>query len=457
MERARQPLIVGVVFALVFGIAAGVLVGRTVMAPGFELPPRWYDAQDYENLALHLAEGRGFGLGWNEPAWVAPYRDEHIASGYKWIDYHDGWRPRDGGFARTTARPPALPTLIALTYRIGGREFGTIRILSALFLALAIATASGLATYLSGVGAGITTALVASVAPHYAGFARLSMTEPMSAALVMVALACCCAFIGTNRLRWIAMAGVTLGLAVLTRSAIVLSLPLVAAALYGLARWWPGRPKRHRPATALFVFLTCALLLPAPWWARNVATLEAPMPLGAQGGIGLLGAYSDEAYTRTLDLLPWTHPNHFGLFSPLTSSPAYQALPATLQERELSRFGQASALDWIRENPRKLPILALRRLQTHWVVREPADIGIRLLALFGFLSLVRRRETWVAAAFVAANSLAIMATFAVAQGRFLASIEGILFLFAGVGLWQLVRLLAGLWKPRAPTEALHSP
>jgi len=454
MPRSRQPLIVG---AAVFGVLGALLVARTVTAPGFELPPRWYDAQDYENLGYHIAGGRGFGVGWNEPEWTAPYRDERVRGGYKWIDFHRGWRPRDGGFAPTTTRPPALPHLIALTYQVVGREFGAIRVLNALFLALAVGVASGLATQLAGAGAGVATALVASIAPHYAGFARLSMTEPIAAAVLMLALAASWAAVRTGRTRWAGLAGATLGLGILTRSALVLSVPVVAATLYASLRWWRPRKTTPRPATAVLAFLVCALLVPAPWWVRNCATLEAFMPLGAQGGIGLAGAYSDEAYLRTLERKPWTHPNRWNFFEPLLRDPAYQALPQQLQERELARFGQASALEWIAENPAKLPALAWHRLGLHWSMRDARDAGIRLLAVFGALSFVRSRETWIAASFVAANSLAVMATFAVGGGRFLSSVEAILFLFAGAGLGQAWRLASHGWQERRGRPRAQSP
>ena len=69
-----------------------------------------------------------------------------------------------------------------------GRHFGAIRVINALFLALAIAIACGLATRLCGYGAAAGTAALGALAPHYHGYALLSMTEPMSAALLILAI-----------------------------------------------------------------------------------------------------------------------------------------------------------------------------------------------------------------------------------------------------------------------------
>jgi hypothetical protein len=427
----RTALKVGL---LAFLVVATVLVGRTATAPGFQLPSRWYDAQDYENLAYHIARGDGFGVGWDDPAWLAPYRDPRTRDGYKWIDYHLGWRPRVGGFSETTVRPPALPYVMALTYRIFGRDFGAIRVVNALFLALAIATATGLAALLAGRWAAAATALLGLLAPHYGGFARLSMTEPLSSALVIAAISLLCVFSRTGRLRWCALAGAAIGAAILTRSALLLSLPFVAAALYGLARWDRQAECSVRPASMVAMFLLCAVLIPTPWWARNCWTLGAFMPLGAQGGIGLPGAYSDQAHRRTLEGLPWTQPNRWNFFQAVQEQPTFQELPPVLKERELAKFGQARALAWIADNPGALPVLAWKRLQIHWTVRDIHDVATRVLALGGFLALAGRREAWIAASFVLANSLAVMATFVVSGGRFLAPIEPVLYLFAGAGV-----------------------
>ena len=43
----RRAAILGI---LVFATLSTLLVHRTASAPGFHMPPLWYDAQDYENM-----------------------------------------------------------------------------------------------------------------------------------------------------------------------------------------------------------------------------------------------------------------------------------------------------------------------------------------------------------------------------------------------------------------------
>lgn len=82
-----------------------------------------------------------------------------------------------------------------------------------------------------------------------------------------------------NGFRHVLVAGVVLGLGLLTKATVYPMAALVLAALCG--RWWSREdvPLRHLVAQ-MMVFLAAALLIVAPWWIRNAVVYGWPDLLG---------------------------------------------------------------------------------------------------------------------------------------------------------------------------------
>jgi hypothetical protein len=85
--------------------------------------------------------------------------------------------------------------------------------------------------------------------------------------------------------RWAVVAGVLLGLAVLTRTnGVIVLLPLLLAA-------WVPRRQWQDPAVLLVGFV----LVLVPWTVRNAVAFDAFAPLGTQSGFTMVGNYNDVA------------------------------------------------------------------------------------------------------------------------------------------------------------------
>jgi 4-amino-4-deoxy-L-arabinose transferase-like glycosyltransferase len=116
------------------------------------------------------------------------------------------------------------------------------------------------------------------------------LSESLFVCLELGAIACALALRRDDRLRWAAGAGVLAGLAALTRSnGAILLLPL-AAGVMGSRPWLSWRAAA--PAVAL---VAAALLVIAPWTARNAHVMHAFIPVSTQLGFALAGTYNDES------------------------------------------------------------------------------------------------------------------------------------------------------------------
>ncbi len=419
---------------LVFLVMAAVLVLKLAARGNPWGLPGANDAVDYENIGFHLAAGRGFRFDWDNPAWRALYEQRNADHRYNFIYRRQGSWP-------TTFRPPMLPLLIAGNNLLFGRQFATIRIGNALFIAGAACLAAALAMRLIGSLGAVVVPLVAMADLRVLGFTGAILTESLALFAVVLLTWLLARLLDGPSPGRAALAGLAFGFAVLCRSIFTLWYPLIVLLVFLLLRHGARPSKSMRQTLVLtVVFLGAALALPTPWWVRNCIVLDAFMPLGTQGGIALPGAYSEYAWRSGRgDHYRGRHPD---LSVPLVRSEAFRAVPDHLLEREQARFGARYALEWIKQNPEKLPVLAWRRLRDHI---RPGNVyeGILLaLALAGLLLARRHPLAYLLASLVAINALAVMATYA-ASGRFLIPVRGSLYVLAAVGLAGLGRWLAG--------------
>jgi len=443
--------------------------------PWFTRPPKPIgDGPDYENIAFHLWQGKGFVIDSTNAHWRQAYVPD--AESYA-VHLHSTPRALP-----TTARPPLFPLVIAAIYQCVGRnEFGFAAV--RLFLATCLALAGALAVWLTAQLLGrqallwrqaaanpevvkVTTVSVGVAATLFfvainrtlRDYATDFLTEPLALLLmqcfVIVAIhLCACSGLqsdveticnkGRNQVWVAALAGVIWGLLILTRSMFVVWMPAIWLLFF--VAWPPGRPGRWRLATlvVLSASLTCL-----PWWVRNCLVLERFMPLGTQGATTLLGGYSDAALNGNGD---WQAAPELQLRQTLEGRADYQALPSD-SAREVAVASEASRLvrTWIGEHLWDLPRLLAKRIYVHWNPYSGASLIWKIPLAIGLLGLVFSRQR-LAYWFIGLplTSTLVVAVFYSTGGRFLVPLYGVLFTVAGIGVAILANSCTAFLIPKS--------
>lgn len=418
----------------------------------FEPPKPIGDGLDYENLAFHLARGDGFRIDNQNPQWREIYtaQQERYAA-------HLNAEPRR---LLATGRPPLFPTLIAAIYRVADRgplAFGLVRLISASCLALAGALSALQTSVLIGslpkwsgnqlssipdreswaaALAVIATIGLAAFNNTLKDYATDFLTEPlallMMQLLVTVLIVAGGSFVERPRISTMAaafMVGSLLGLLILTRSIFVAWLPGIWLLwLLNENAAWQTRLLR----ATLVIGLACCCC--APWWIRNTWVLDAPLPLGTQGPITLLGAYSDSAAGAGGD---WKFEPEQRLRQNLRNTPQFrQAIDDTAREVLVARAASQEVRRWIAKNPSRLPQMFASRLVTHWNPYSGRSLIWKMLILLGlaYLAYTRHPKFWWLLGLPILSSLVAMGLYTTG-GRFLVPLYGLLFSLAGIGIY----------------------
>ena len=200
---------------------------------------KWTDEIEYHGIALNVLHGHGYSY----------FRDYGCAK-----------------LGPTAYRSPGLPCTLAALYMVFGPHLEAGRVFQALLGTGVVALAWAIAAQLGyGRRAAVLAALGAAVYPYYIFCA--GALYPVLIATFLVALATLLLLQGRGRpdaLRE-ALAGVSLGAAVLTFGHVLAAVPLVAV-------WtWANKKARdsHRPPIAAVVAVASCLVVITPWIVRN--------------------------------------------------------------------------------------------------------------------------------------------------------------------------------------------
>jgi 4-amino-4-deoxy-L-arabinose transferase-like glycosyltransferase len=244
-----------------------------VATPGY-VPQ--HDDRDYDRLACGLVAGEGYTR-------VGPPT------------------PREGcgdePTGRPTAfRPPGFPMFLAAVYTatepIGIERWTAARVAQALVGTAVVALLGLVAWQLFGRRTALIAMALGAVFPPAIVLGGSLLTETLFCALMLGALAAVLAYRRSagagGDWRWLILAGVICGLAVLTRSnAPALILPLaIGVATTG------DRPLRARLGRAAALVGIAALIV-APWTLRNAIALDGFAPVTTEAGSALAGTYND--------------------------------------------------------------------------------------------------------------------------------------------------------------------
>jgi len=351
------------------------LLVRTVFAlllPADRLLPAGGDQGLYDRLATSVAQGQGLSFRQSDAELKRAGNAERRDSLGEWArqpNHHFGITPAE---QPSSVIPPLYPVTLAMIYRVAGPgSYLTVRLLQALLGALAALAIYGAARccfrgdVLVAAIAGAITALYPYLVYYSGLLAGENLYIPLLAATAW-ALTCLVAGPGASLpgagerrgvLRSPAtlplLLGVCAGLTFLTRSSIILFLPLAALMIF-LALG------RRRGAVAVLLCGMAFALTVSPWVVRNYRVHGEFVLMPTKGGLNLwMRNHPDVVRPEFLDAgLGFPE----GLASRLekTELLEYPELEG-LSEVERNRLITGRAVSFIRANPEYFAALCVRR------------------------------------------------------------------------------------------------
>ncbi len=226
----------------------------------------WGDAFYYNGQASLLAAGKGF----LEP--------------FKYVYGHQSVAAAD--------HPPLLPLLLAAADKIHLSSLTSHKVLICLIGVLTIVVVALVARQVAGDRAGIIAAVLGALYPGFWMHDGQILAEPLAMLVVAVAVLLTYRFWSRPGPVLAIGVGVACGLAALSRSELVLLVPLLAAPLAVLAR---GHNLGRRLGLGGLSVLA-ALVTMAPWLVRDTVTFKHPVYLSSQFDPTLVVANCDHTY-----------------------------------------------------------------------------------------------------------------------------------------------------------------
>jgi 4-amino-4-deoxy-L-arabinose transferase-like glycosyltransferase len=404
LTRSAARVRVALVILLVLGFALR-LIASEVIAGGLE-SPLIGDEPDYAQLATALAQGRGYV---NEDGTPHSYR------------------------------PPGVPFLISLAYRVAEPRIAVARVFMCAVAALLIPLCYLLGSSLGGTRAGLASALVAAIFPHWLYFSGSILSDLSTAALV--GLTTWLLIEGSRRdsLPWFSAGGVAWGLAALTRPTCLAFGPaLVLWMLLVMPTW------RRRLLAALVTCVALAAVI-APWAVRSTLIHDRTVvasSLGGQAGVTFWLSNNPNAtgiLAKDYDYFKETGSKRF--------SPEDYPDPT-----DRANAYKADAIQFIRENPGRFARLCVVKLSELWKLyspRVPLLASLATIASLGaalpFFLIQAVRRGWrrspelLMCLLIASHSAVYMVFTAVARYRI--PVEPLVLVMAAAGFfWSLDRL-----------------
>ena len=306
-----------------FAVALALRAGYTLLSTGLH-PQPYSDAADYDQIAWNLARGLGFSTG-------------------------DG----PGAFA-TAFRPPVVPWLTSLLYRLIGHQVLGALLLQCVIGALVTVLVVALGSVLFGGGVGRIAGWLAAFHPLLVFFSGYLMTETTFCATLLTALIASVTWVRTPRPGRALGAGLLWGVSILTRPTAMLA-PLVVA----LWAWRPlGLSVRPGDRARQLVMLALgAALVVGPWTIRNAIVFHRFIPVTTGGGRALLDSNNE---------LIWNDPvRRGGAFTTLGMEPYASAMRGH-DDAECDAISARLAVEFLKAHVRDWPAMALAKLARFW-------------------------------------------------------------------------------------------
>ncbi len=285
------------------------------------------DSRTYHWLADGLANGRGYIR----------------ASDYV---FH-------GEVIPTAEFPPAYPMLLAVLDLVGIDAPIGQRLVGTLIGGVTIVVIALLGAAVAGRVVGAVAAWIAALYPQLVVFDGSLLSEGFYALLIATTLLAIVRFRADADRRWLLLASVAIGLAVMTRSEAVLLLPFLvvpATRVIGDRRAW---------ARLVLVGAAGTMVLVGAWTTRNAITLGHFLPLTNNSGTLLAGANCDAVYSGP-QLGSWR-------FDCVTA-----VYPSGLDETDAATDLRSTGIDYALDHAGEVPkVIAVRVARTFgaWDIR----------------------------------------------------------------------------------------
>jgi dolichyl-phosphate-mannose-protein mannosyltransferase len=351
----------------------------------------------------------------------------------------------------TADHPPLYPLLLSFLGRLGARTVDAQRMLGVCAGTLTVFAVGLLARRVAGYRAGIAAAVLCAVYPAFIAADGALMSETLFGALVAFCLLLALVQLERPTVAGMALLGLLVGLAALTRSEGLLLCPLLAG-LVAIAA-----PARRLKLVAVLAAVT--ILTIAPWVARNIDVFGEPV-YSTNDGATLAGANCDATY----------YGDAIGGF-------AFDCLDAVPQPRTgnravRSRRLREAAVEYAGDHFGRALVVAGIRLARVWGLYEPQEqvhvtgrhetvqrLGVfayyaaLLAGIAGVVLLLRRGSRLSLAVLlmpVLLASLTAIATYGLVRLRHIAEIA--LIVLAGIAV---AHVLAGRARSK-PRRAAHA-
>jgi 4-amino-4-deoxy-L-arabinose transferase-like glycosyltransferase len=321
--RRRVPGLPGGAPWAVFFVALALRVAYVLASTGLH-PQPYADSVDYDQIAWNLAHGAGYSVG-------------------------------EGAAAYATAlRPPIVPWLTSLLYRLIGHQYLGALMLQAVIGALIPLLVVALGAVLFGGGVGRVAGWLAAFDPLLVFFSGYLMTETPFSVALLAAIVASVTWVRTPRPGRALGAGLLWGLAVLTRPTAMLA-PLVIA----LWAWRPlGLSIRPGDRARQLAMLTLGVVVVvAPWTIRNAIVFRSFIPVTTSGGRVLFESNNE---------VVWNDPARRGGQIAVFDIEPYASRYRGRSEVEWDGIGRALAVDFLKRHVRDWPAMAWAKFARFW-------------------------------------------------------------------------------------------
>lgn len=350
----------------------------------------------------------------------------------------------------TARRPPGYPLLLAGIFSLFGQSWQAARLANILLVALTLGLTYLLGAILFKRAVGLISVAVITI--FYENFYEtpLSIISDALFVFLLLTLLLILVKITAHPHAWPLklLAGLVLGLGILTRSELILFIPFLLI--------WAGfsvAPKFDTAGQTLALVLGAAALVVLPWLIRNYLVFDR-LTLATNLGRVLWGVYNPDTFSEP-DYMGGWHPPELEIRNAAETphrdwDPDYEYLP----EPEWDQRQISLALDSLQENLPLLPKMELYKLY-RFMYKSGATETQNLFRLpfiycffFGlFLLLASRNKRFLIIYLLLLYALSSALIFYPSE-RFRVAIDPILAIVAAYGLREQIGLIKSRWGRR---------
>jgi Dolichyl-phosphate-mannose-protein mannosyltransferase len=274
-----------------------------------------------------------------------------------------------GEYTPTAAFPPLYPAYQALWQMVFDAGPASVRLAGVVPATAAVILTALLGHRVVGAGVGLAAAAAVAIHPGLVAADGSAMSENLTVPLTVAAQLLALRFVDSGRRPVLVVLGPVLGLAVLTRQDLLfLGLILVIWIVVVMPGSW-----RDKTAAGALVAVGAAVVI-APWLVRNSQAVDTIAVSTLSPTSAVAGANCASTY-RGPDVGSWDY------------DCVVAARPSEASEREVGELGlterdlmsayQAAAVDHIRHNLGRVPLVVAAREARAWSLWDPRDLARR--------------------------------------------------------------------------------